>query len=282
MTWNYFNAVIVVLIVINIIQLTLSVKSDSDELNNFPEWLEWLTEDVQILISYIFSVLYTIEALVIIISKGFVMNKDSYLRDSWQIIDFVMVICGFLEFIPALKYKNLMTIKVVRLLKVARMMKHIPSLKMLLDSLSKSVADLLNVIIFLLFIFFLFGILGTQLFIGAFYNRCRSTSEPDMQRQIWPIDDSADHLCGIGLANSYECPAGSYCGTITDYDLPADGENMSSSAALFYGNVNFNHIGTSMFAIFHVLTLEGWADIMYRVRFLHANIIFSCQSLIPL
>lgn len=53
---------------------------------------------------------------------------------------------------------------------------------------------------------------------------------------------------------------------------------MSSSEALFYGNVNFNHIGTSMFAIFHVLTLEGWAEIMYKVRFLHPNKILQLSE----
>jgi hypothetical protein len=44
----------------------------------------------------IFQYLYTIEMFVKILSLGFVLNKGSYLRDAWNILDFVIIGSGYL------------------------------------------------------------------------------------------------------------------------------------------------------------------------------------------
>jgi hypothetical protein len=44
--------------------------------------------------SMCFSIVYTIEALLRIIALGFVVHKKSYLRDPWNLIDFIVVISG--------------------------------------------------------------------------------------------------------------------------------------------------------------------------------------------
>jgi hypothetical protein len=41
-----------------------------------------------------FSIVYTIEAILRIIALGFVVHKKSYLRDPWNLIDFIVVISG--------------------------------------------------------------------------------------------------------------------------------------------------------------------------------------------
>ena len=49
------------------------------------------TDPVMKLIEDIFLVLYTIEMVLKILGLGFIFNKGAYLRDSWNILDFVIV-----------------------------------------------------------------------------------------------------------------------------------------------------------------------------------------------
>ena len=43
-----------------------------------------------------FLILYTIEAILKIIGMGFVLNKGSYLRDPWNILDFFIVVSAYI------------------------------------------------------------------------------------------------------------------------------------------------------------------------------------------
>lgn len=47
----------------------------------------------------VFLVLYTIEAVLKIVGKGFIMGEDSYLRDSWNILDFSIVLISYLTMV---------------------------------------------------------------------------------------------------------------------------------------------------------------------------------------
>ena len=47
-------------------------------------------------IDIIFLTIYTIEMILKILAFGFVLNKDSYLRDSWNVLDFVVVVTAYL------------------------------------------------------------------------------------------------------------------------------------------------------------------------------------------
>jgi hypothetical protein len=44
----------------------------------------------------IFQYLYSIEMDVKIVSLGFILNKGSYLRDAWNILDFVIIASGYM------------------------------------------------------------------------------------------------------------------------------------------------------------------------------------------
>jgi voltage-dependent calcium channel R type alpha-1E len=45
----------------------------------------------------IFQYLYTVEMVVKILSLGFLLNKGSYLRDPWNILDFVIIASGYIS-----------------------------------------------------------------------------------------------------------------------------------------------------------------------------------------
>lgn len=44
----------------------------------------------------VFLVLYSIEMVLKILGLGFVFNKGAYLRDAWNIMDFTIVMTGYL------------------------------------------------------------------------------------------------------------------------------------------------------------------------------------------
>jgi hypothetical protein len=50
-------------------------------------------------IELIFLILYTIEMALKIIGLGFILNKGSYLRDAWNVLDFVIVISAYIPII---------------------------------------------------------------------------------------------------------------------------------------------------------------------------------------
>jgi len=63
--------------------------------------------------------IYTIEMVLKIIALGFFMRPFSYLRESWNILDFCVVVLGlFSLFIPGAD--NISAIKVIRILRPLR------------------------------------------------------------------------------------------------------------------------------------------------------------------
>jgi hypothetical protein len=52
----------------------------------------------------VFNAVFIIECILKIISKGFIIHKNSYLRDGWNIIDFIVVITAVMEMLPLGKF----------------------------------------------------------------------------------------------------------------------------------------------------------------------------------
>ena len=48
----------------------------------------------------VFTVIFTLECVLKIISMGFIYHKNSYMRDYWNWLDFLVVIVGVSELIP--------------------------------------------------------------------------------------------------------------------------------------------------------------------------------------
>ena len=48
---------------------------------------------------YFFLIFYTIEMILKIFGLGFVFNRGSYLRDYWNILDFLVVSTGYIDLI---------------------------------------------------------------------------------------------------------------------------------------------------------------------------------------
>lgn len=111
-----------------------------------------------------FTVIYTVEALIKILAYGFVMHRKSYLRDLWNVFDFIIVLASWISMIP--NVPNLKSLRTLRVMRPLRTIEAIPSMRRLVNSFLLSLPQIFNVVIFFMFMFLIFGILGIQAFQG--------------------------------------------------------------------------------------------------------------------
>ena len=91
-----------------------------------------------IILNYVdnaFSAVFIIEAILKIITSGFVFGKVTYLRDYWNLMDFAIVLAAILDFImnsfhlDSAALSALKTIRVLRVLRPLKAVKTMPSLR---------------------------------------------------------------------------------------------------------------------------------------------------------
>ena len=45
--------------------------------------------------SYVFTIIYTIEALTKCVARGFILKKFTFLRDPWNWLDFIVIVLAY-------------------------------------------------------------------------------------------------------------------------------------------------------------------------------------------
>ncbi len=96
-----------------------------------------------------------------IIGLGFIFNKGSYLRDYWNILDFIIVTTAYLPYvIGSGSGVNLSSLRSLRVLRPLRTISTIKSLKAILVALFSAIPLLKDSIIILLFFYMIFAIGG--------------------------------------------------------------------------------------------------------------------------
>ncbi|CAL2050633.1 unnamed protein product [Caenorhabditis brenneri] len=249
-------------------------------------------------------VYFAIEMVIKIMALGF-CGPAAYMSDTWNRLDFFIVMAGIAEFVLH-EYLggniNLTAIRTVRVLRPLRAVNRIPSMRILVNLLLDTLPMLGNVLLLCFFVFFIFGIVGVQLWAGLLRNRCvinlpKSISENQsalfnnvkLTRFYIPEDTSLEYICSQPDANGlHTCSNlppytvnGIKCNlTIDDYDQVTNdscinwniyyNECQVMQRNPFQGSVSFDNIGFAWVAIFLVISLEGWTDIMYYVQDAHS------------
>eukprot|EP00347_Sterkiella_histriomuscorum_P004762 403359206 len=185
-----------------------------------------------------FSVLYFFEFFLKIFGQGFIFNKGAYLRDYWNILDFMVVIQMVLQILIETGLK-LQVLRAFRVLRPLRTITSIEGLKLLVSALISALPLLRDTIIILLFFFFIFAIGALQVLSGDLTNRCFNLETGRIHK--------LDLICGATTS----CPPGYICG------MKLLNPNMGVS--------NFDNIFYSLLTIFQGVTLEGWSYIMLYV-----------------
>uniref|UniRef100_A0A8K9UC73 Voltage-dependent T-type calcium channel subunit alpha n=1 Tax=Oncorhynchus mykiss TaxID=8022 RepID=A0A8K9UC73_ONCMY len=222
------------------------------------------------------------------------VSQKGYLGDTWNRLDFFIVIIGMLEYSLDGHNVSLSAIRTVRVLRPLRAINRVPSMRILVTLLLDTLPMLGNVLALCFFVFFIFGIVGVQLWAGLLRNRiynvsfltvyyrpeetedipfiCSTNRENGMLRcsdvPRRRVDGSWCMLGaeGVGEGPGADGPIGGGCvNWYQYYNVCRAGERNPHKGA-----INFDNIGYAWIAIFQVITLEGWVDIMYYVMDAHS------------
>lgn len=118
----------------------------------------------------VFTCLFGVEFLLKSTSLGFICGQGTYMRDCWNILDFIIVMMSFLDL--ALTDINIPIIKVFRLLRALRPLRfisHNESMRIIVNALLESMGALANVAVVVLIVLLIFAILGVALMAGKMY-----------------------------------------------------------------------------------------------------------------
>jgi len=233
------------------------------------------------LLDTIATIIFIIECVAKIITGGFLMNgPKSYLRDSWNILDFVIVVISVVDFASGGNMKALKAVRTVRVLKPLRMINKYPELKLVINALISSIPQTFNVFAILMIVLLLFGIIGVNLFKGKFH-MCDDgdgvLSREQNEFMTWPPMYTPDHLTTYSditdpthlMWLNASCPPS----TMDEKDLMTSkvlcgcmlGEGADDDsvwADVVAPRFNFDNILNSMALLFEITSTEGWVDIM--------------------
>ena len=121
-------------------------------------------------LNYFFAFFFGIESVLKIVAYGFVMNRNSYLRDHWNKLDFIIVICSFIDvFVDSIDLSFVKILRLLRALRPLRLISQNKSMRLLVTTLINSAGGILGVGIVIILTMIMFGILGVNLMSGKLY-----------------------------------------------------------------------------------------------------------------
>jgi hypothetical protein len=100
-----------------------------------------------------------------IIAMGFFMETNSYLRDTWNILDFIVVMCGWLSIL--VKNPAIAQIKILRILRPLKLIKKVPGMPKLVSTILDSIPVMIDVMILFMFFILLMAVICVQLLGGS-------------------------------------------------------------------------------------------------------------------
>ncbi|XP_069373569.1 voltage-dependent T-type calcium channel subunit alpha-1G isoform X18 [Paralichthys olivaceus] len=242
---------------------------------------------------------FAVEMVIKMVALG-IFGKNCYLGDTWNRLDFFIVLAGMLEYSLNLQNVSFSAVRTVRVLRPLRAINRVPSMRILVTLLLDTLPMLGNVLLLCFFVFFIFGIVGVQLWAGLLRNRCfvevnfsfpLAVKSEKLLTTYYHTenDDENPFICSQrrdnGMRDCSTVPklyeGGLQCNLDMDFYNSTDNTSCvnwnqyytncsAGNCNPFKGAINFDNICYAWIAIFQVITLEGWVDIMYFVMDAHS------------
>ncbi|KAK3539348.1 hypothetical protein QTP70_003835 [Hemibagrus guttatus] len=208
-------------------------------------------------VEYIFLIIFTVETFLKILAYGLVMHPSSYIRNGWNLLDFVIVIVGLFSVVLETATSksgetnhmpgkpgglDVKALRAFRVLRPLRLVSGVPSLQIVLNSIMKAMVPLLHISLLVLFVIIIYAIIGLELFIGRMHKTCYFIGTDEF------ADDDPVPCAFTGhgrqcIINGSEC-RGKW-----------EGPNG--------GITNFDNFFFAMLTVFQCITMEGWTDVLY-------------------
>ena len=135
-THQFFEWFIILLILLSTVTLAIEHPLDDPD-----------SEKIKVLklIDIVFTTIFTLEALLKIIALGFLFNgKHSYLRDSWNILDFIIVFFSLLSLGIDAKLSIVKVLRVARILRPLRLIQRAEGLKIATMAFFKAIPEIMR------------------------------------------------------------------------------------------------------------------------------------------
>ncbi|CAL8344953.1 unnamed protein product [Merluccius merluccius] len=191
--------------------------------------------------------IFCFEAGIKLVALGFVFHKGSYLRNGWNVMDFIVVLSGILATAGA--HMNipvdLRTLRAVRVLRPLKLVSGIPSLQIVLKSIMKAMIPLLQIGLLLFFAILMFAIIGLEFYSGKLHHTCL----PSMDILENETVDSSEVAFACGVR---KCPERYDCND--SWIGPND------------GITQFDNILFAVLTVFQCITMEGWTAVLYNTN----------------
>ncbi|ROL49181.1 Dihydropyridine-sensitive L-type skeletal muscle calcium channel subunit alpha-1 [Anabarilius grahami] len=250
--WKPFEIIILLTIFANCIALAVFLPMPEEDTNNTNLTLESL--------EYIFLIIFTLECFLKIVAYGLLFHEGAYLRNCWNILDFVIVFMGLFTLIvdtintiagvPKEKGGgfDMKALRAFRVLRPLRLVSGVPSLQVVMSSVLKSMLPLFHIALLVFFMVTIYAIMGLELFKCKMHKTCyyQGTNIIAIRENEKPSPCAqAGHgrRCTI---NGTECRAG------------WPGPN--------FGITHFDNFGFSMLTVFQCITMESWTDVLYWIN----------------
>jgi len=236
---------------------------------------------------FVVTIIFTFEMAVKILAYGFAFHKHAYMRNGWNVLDFMIVlvslialatgplvtgICGVEAGGSALK--ALRALRAFRALRPLRVIKRDPGLRLVINSLFQAAESIGTVMLVTLLFMMILAILGQQFFVGAvaLCNDGDAASFPDCVGWF----NISDTDCGMlphqrlpttftdeewaTFANPLYTPPF----TLDSVEQCEKNGAMGSHFPRIWDSlaVNFDGFGHSLTTVFEVASGEMWPDIM--------------------
>lgn len=228
-----FDNLILLIILVNTMIILISDPRDNNSLQDLSD-------------PY-FLYLYTVECVLKIFAFGFITSDNAYLKETWNILDFVVVAFGWASFIidhiTNGSSVGLGALRAVRTLRPLKSIKSINGLRVLIETLLGSMAGLSDIIIVLFFFFLLFAVAGVQMWQGNFKMKC--------------INIDTGHAIDY---NDYKssCTDDTQCNTFNnEYNIY---KCMKVLYNPFEDTLSFDNTIQALILVFVIATMEGWSD----------------------
>uniref|UniRef100_A0A7N9AXJ4 Voltage-dependent L-type calcium channel subunit alpha n=1 Tax=Mastacembelus armatus TaxID=205130 RepID=A0A7N9AXJ4_9TELE len=247
-----FEIVILLTIFANCIALAVFLPMPEEDTNNTNSSLESL--------EYIFLIIFTLECFLKIVAYGFVFHEGAYLRNCWNILDFVIVFMGLFTFALDTINKiagapmekgggfDMKALRAFRVLRPLRLVSGVPSLQVVMNSILKAMLPLLHIALLVFLLVTIYAIMGLELFKCKMHKTCYytgtniyATAEGELPAPCAQAGNG--RRC---IINGSECRPG------------WEGPNN--------GITHFDNIGFAMLTVYQCITMEGWTAVLYWVN----------------
>ena len=216
----------------------------------------------------VFTLLFIAEMIVKILAYGLVFEKGAYLRNSWNVLDFMTVLVSILNLLEIGPGSSLRALRTFRVLRPLRMLNRLPELRVVVDALLLSFPSVGDVAVLCTLFFLIFSSFGVNFLKGTFYH-CEgenfdslSTEKTDylINPNAWgSLNDNQQSWFDVAVegceANTWTALTIPTSKDVCDCLTPGEWKPVVPQS--------FDNVMSGMALLFEIATTEGWIDIMY-------------------